>query len=228
MDRSLMDVLNLFTMTLPSVTHKEEFFNALTHGAGIVASLVGGGALIVMSSIHGDAWQIAGSCVFTGSLVLLYAASTSYHAVRNETLKARLRIFDHASIFVLIAGSYTPFMLVGLRGGWGWSLCGVVWGLAIVGVVLKLFLTGRFEKTSTAIYLAMGWMAIIAAGPMMNALPSSEIFWIVCGGLSYTFGTIFYVSKRIPYAHAIWHLFVLAGSACHFVAAYMHLVPSSS
>ncbi len=193
---------------------------------GILASLLGGGALITMSALYGDVWQIVGSVVFAVSLVLLYTASTLYHAAKRTHIKKRLRIFDHASIFILIAGTYTPFMLVGLRGGWGWSLFGIVWGLAIVGVIMKLFLTGRYNKTSTAIYLAMGWSAIFAIGPLMQALPSNTLFWMVAGGLSYTFGTVFYLSRKIPYAHAIWHLFVLAGSACHFVAAYTHLVPT--
>ncbi|MDX1440430.1 MAG: hemolysin III family protein [Rubricoccaceae bacterium] len=203
----------------------EELLNTLTHGFGVLASLVGGASLITMSALYGDMWQILGSSVFSASLVLLYTASTLYHAVRNTGIKKRLRIFDHASIFILIAGTYTPFMLVGLRGGWGWSLFGVVWGLAIVGVILKLFLTGRFNKTSTGVYLAMGWLAIIAIGPLMEALPTNTLLWMAAGGIVYTAGTVFYLSRRIPYAHAIWHIFVLIGSACHFVAAYTHLVP---
>lgn len=211
--------------TLPSSRKHEELLNTLTHGLGVLASVAGGTLLIVLSAKYGDAWQIVGSSIFTGSLLLLYSASTSYHAAKNPSLKARLRIFDHASIFILIAGTYTPFMLVGLRGGWGWSLFGVTWGLAILGVVLKLFLTGRFDKTSTVIYLAMGWLAIIAIGPMMEALPSSTLWWIVGGGVAYSAGTIFYLSKRIPYAHAIWHLFVLAGSALHFMGVFEHMIP---
>lgn len=208
-----------------AIRKNEEFLNTLTHGLGIAASLVGGAGLITMTAIYGDGWQLVGSIVFSASLVLLYSASTLYHAAKQTVLKKRLRIFDHASIYILIAGTYTPFMLVGLRGGWGWSLIGIVWGLAIVGVIAKLFLTGRFNKTSTAIYLAMGWLAIFAIGPLMNALPTSTLVWMAAGGLFYTIGTVFYLSRRIPYAHAIWHLFVLAGSACHFAAVYGHLVP---
>ncbi len=207
-----------------AIRKKEELLNTLTHGLGIVASLVGGAGLITMTAIYGDGWQLVGSIVFSASLVLLYSASTLYHAAKKTVLKKRLRIFDHASIYILIAGTYTPFMLVGLRGGWGWSLFGIVWGLAIVGVIAKLFLTGRFNKTSTAIYLAMGWLAIFAIGPLMNALPKSTLSWMMAGGLFYTLGTVFYLSRRIPYAHAIWHLFVMAGSACHFAAVYGHMV----
>ena len=210
-----------------AIRKNEELLNTLTHGLGIAASLVGGAGLITMTAIYGDGWQLIGSIVFSASLVLLYSASTLYHAAKKTVLKKRLRIFDHVSIFILIAGTYTPFMLVGLRGGWGWSLIGIVWGLAIVGVVAKLFLTGRYNKTSTAIYLAMGWLAIIAIGPLMKVLPPSTLLWMMAGGLFYTVGTVFYVSRRIPYAHAIWHLFVLAGSTCHFIAAFAHLVPLS-
>jgi len=210
-----------------AIRKNEELLNTLTHGLGIAASLVGGAGLITMTALYGDGWQLIGSIVFSASLVLLYSASTLYHAAKKTVLKKRLRIFDHVSIFILIAGTYTPFMLVGLRGGWGWSLIGIVWGLAIVGVVAKLFLTGRYNKTSTAIYLAMGWLAIIAIGPLMKVLPPSTLLWMMAGGLFYTVGTVFYVSRRIPYAHAIWHLFVLAGSTCHFIAAFAHLVPLS-
>ena len=206
---------------------REELVNTLTHGFGIVASLVGGAALVTLAAVFGDVWQIIGASVFSASLVILYTASTLYHAARKTHLKKRLRIFDHASIFILIAGTYTPFMLVGLRGGWGWTLFGVVWGLAIVGVVMKLFLTGRFNKTSTGVYLAMGWLGIVASGPLMQALPSFTLLWMVAGGIAYSLGTIFYLSRRIPYGHAIWHVFVLVGSACHFVAAYTHLVPTN-
>ncbi len=206
------------------VRKNEELLNSLTHGLGIAASLVGGAGLITMTAIYGDGWQLAGSVVFSASLVLLYSASTLYHAAKKTELKKRLRIFDHASIYILIAGTYTPFMMVGLRGGWGWSLFGIVWGLAIVGVVAKLFLTGRFNKTSTAVYLAMGWLAIFAIGPLMKVLPISTLLWMMAGGLFYTVGTVFYLSRRIPYAHAIWHLFVLSGSVCHFAAVYGHMV----
>lgn len=204
---------------------REELYNALTHGVGAVGSLAAGAILITMASLLGSIWQIVGASVFAGSMLLLYSASTVYHGVTRLRLKARLRVLDHSSIFVLIAGSYTPFMLVGLRGGWGWSLFGVVWTLAVVGVILKLFLTGQFNRTSTAIYLGMGWLAIVAIIPLAQALDPFTFFWLVAGGLLYSAGTYFFLSERIPYSHTIWHLFVLAGSTCHFVAAFAHLVP---
>lgn len=197
---------------------REEVANAITHGLGVVASLSGGAVLVTLAVLHGDAWQIAGAAVFGASLLLLYSASTLYHAVGHRVAKARLQVFDHCAIFVLIAGTYTPFMLVSLRGPWGWWLFGVVWALAAAGIVFKLFFTGRYDRLSTAMYLAMGWLVLVAIGPMVRAVPPPTLLWLAAGGLAYTAGTVFYLNRRMPYAHAIWHLFVLGGSACHFVA----------
>lgn len=191
--------------------------NALTHGAGAVASLAGGAVLVTLAALYGDGWGVVSSAVFVATLVLLYTASTLYHAVTRPELKARLKVFDHSAIYLLIAGTYTPFMLVGLRGGWGWSLFGVVWGLAAAGVVFKLFFTGRFPRLSTGIYIGMGWLAVVAIVPMLERLPAATLAWMVAGGLTYTAGTVFYHSRK-AYAHAVWHLFVLAGSVCHFIA----------
>jgi hemolysin III len=204
-----------------------ELANALTHGAGAVASLVGGAVLIAGAAAYGDAWKVAASAVFAATLVLLYTASTLYHAARSPKARARLQVFDHCAIYLLIAGTYTPFTLLGLRGGWGWSLFGVAWGLAAAGVAFKLFFTGRFPRVSTAIYLGMGWMVIVAAVPMLEALSPTTIGWLVAGGLAYTGGTAFY-HNRCPYAHAVWHLFVLAGSVCHYVAVATHVLPGTS
>jgi hemolysin III len=196
---------------------REERINAVTHGVGIIASLVGGALLIILASLEGNALLITGVAIFVATLVLLYSASTCYHAATGECSRRRLKIFDHAAIYVLIAGSYTPFMLTGLGGAWGWSLFGVIWGLAVAGVVFKLFFTGQFKGVSTAIYIAMGWLALIAIGPLMRALDASTLAWLVAGGVTYTLGTVFYMSHR-PYAHAVWHLFVLGGSICHGIA----------
>ena len=198
----------------------EELANALTHGLGVLASAAGGAVLITLAALYGDAWHVVGASIFVGSLVLLYTASTVYHAVPVAWTRARqrLQVFDHCAIYVLIAGTYTPFTLVGLRGPWGWTLFGITWGLAAAGVVFKLFYTGRFTLVSTLLYVGMGWLVVIAVKPMIAALPAATLAWLVAGGVAYTAGTIFYLSKRIPYAHAIWHLFVLAGSACHFAA----------
>lgn len=203
---------------------REEMASALTHGAGALASAAGGAVLIVLSALAGDPWRIVGSSVFAATLVLLYTASTLYHAARSPVARARLQVFDHCAIYLLIAGSYTPFLLIGLRGGWGWTLFGVVWGLAVAGVIFKLFFTGRFPRLSTGIYLGMGWMALVAIVPMMQRLPGTTLAWLVAGGIAYTAGTAFYHSRRIPYAHAIWHLFVLAGSTCHYAAVATQVI----
>jgi hemolysin III len=196
---------------------REERINAVTHGVGIIASVVGGALLIILASLEGNALLITGVAIFVATLVLLYSASTCYHAATGEHSRRRLKVFDHSAIYVLIAGSYTPFMLAGLGGAWGWSLFGVIWGLAVAGVVFKLFFTGQFKGVSTAIYIAMGWLALIAIGPLIRALDASTLAWLVAGGVTYTLGTIFYMSRR-PYAHAVWHLFVLGGSICHGIA----------
>lgn len=197
---------------------REEFWNAATHGTGAMLALAGAAALIVAAALRGDPWRIVAVAVYGATLVLLYVASTLYHASRTPQRKARLRVLDHASIYLLIAGTYTPFTLLPLRGAWGWSLFGVVWGLAAVGLVAKLFWTGRWPRLSTALYVAMGWVVIVAAVPLFERLGTASLAWLVAGGVAYTAGTAFYASRRIPFAHAIWHGFVLAGSACHLVA----------
>jgi hemolysin III len=203
---------------------REEVWNALTHGAGVLLSLAGGAVLITLTALWGDSWRLAGAIVFALALVLLYAASTLYHAIPHPGAKSRLKVFDHCAIYILIAGSYTPFTLVGLREHGGWWLFGAIWSLAIMGVVFKLFFTGRFKLVSTLIYLAMGWLIVFAAKPMISALSPATIYWLLAGGLAYTLGTIFYMSKRIPYTHAIWHGFVLLGSACHYVAVSLQVL----
>ena len=209
-------------MRLPD--SREEIANVLTHGAGAVASLVGAAVLVSVAALGGDAWKVVGSAVFGTTLVLLYTASTLYHAARSPVARARLKVLDHCAIYLLIAGSYTPFTLIGLRGGWGWSLFAVAWTLAAAGTVFKLFFTGRYPRLSTATYIGMGWLAVVAIVPMVQRLSPATLAWIVAGGVTYTAGTVFYHSRRIPYAHAIWHLFVLAGSVCHYAAVATHVV----
>ncbi len=208
----------------PVLSAREERLNVLTHAIGALASLTAGSVLIVFTALGGDPWRVVGASVFVASAVALYTASTLYHAARRPLWRARLRVVDHAAIYVLIAGTYTPFTLVGLRGGWGWSLFGVVWGLAVAGIVFKLFLLGRLPRTSTVIYLAMGWLGVIAAVPMVRHFSMSTLAWLVAGGVAYTVGVAFYGSRRLPYAHSIWHLFVLAGTACHGVAVAVSLL----
>jgi hemolysin III len=194
-----------------SSTPAEELANALTHGLGVVASVAGCAILVTLGALRGSAWHVVSSAIFGATLILLYTASTLYHYVRRERAKARLRVFDHCAIYLLIAGTYTPFTLVGLRGGWGWSLFGVIWGLAVAGVVFKLFFTGRFVRLSTAIYLGMGWIVLIAVVPMVQRLSVPTLAWLVAGGVAYTVGTVF-SPERLPFAHAVWHVFVLGGS----------------
>jgi hemolysin III len=197
---------------------REELANAITHGVGAVLAAIGGLVLVVMAARLGNVWQLAGAIVFSFALVMLYVASTLYHASTDRVVRGRYKVFDHCAIFVLIAGTYTPFTLVGLRGDGGWPLFAAVWTLAVAGVVFKLFFTGRFKGVSTLIYLGMGWMVVTAIGPFLRQIPLSTMLWMLGGGLAYTLGTVFYMNHRIPFAHAIWHGFVLLGSACHFVA----------
>jgi hemolysin III len=209
-------------------TPREELANVLTHGIGIVLSVAGLAVLVSLTSVRGDAWSVTATAIFGASLVLLYTASTLYHSFQGEHVKRLLRKFDHAAIFLLIAGTYTPFLLVSLRGPWGWSLFGVIWGLAAIGVAMKFWFTGRFKVLSTLIYLAMGWLVVVAARPMLRAVPAEGLWLLLAGGLCYTLGTAFYVWKRLPYHHAIWHLFVLGGSVCHFFAVAVAVVPPAS
>ncbi|MCA0394643.1 MAG: hemolysin III family protein [Proteobacteria bacterium] len=197
---------------------RDEIASALTHGLGAAAALAGGAVLITLAAIHGDGWQLAGAIVFGVALLLLYLASTLYHAIQHPVAKGRLKVFDHCAIYLLIAGTYTPFTLIGLRGSVGWWLFGAIWALALAGVVFKLFYTGRFKRLSTLIYVAMGWLVLVAFKPMLASLDAWTIGWLLGGGVFYTLGTFFYHRESVPYAHAIWHLFVIAGSVCHFVA----------
>lgn len=197
---------------------REEVASALTHGLGAVAALAASAVLITLASIYGDAWQLASAIVFGVALLLLYTASTLYHAIQHPVAKGRLKVFDHCAIYLLIAGTYTPFTLIGLRGPWGWGLFAAIWTLAVFGVIFKLFYTGRFKLLSTVIYIAMGWLVLVAIKPMLNSLDAWTLGWLLAGGLSYTLGTWFYHRESVPYSHAIWHMFVIGGSVCHFVS----------
>ena len=202
----------------PAGWDREELANVVTHGVGAVASIVAAALLIVYASLRGDVWEIVGLSVFATTLIALYTASTLYHAARSPALKQRLKLVDHAAIYLLIAGTYTPFMIDALRGGWGWSLFGVIWGLAVVGIALKVAFIGRFRFLSTLVYVGMGWLVLVAGVPLARAVEPVTLAWLVAGGVAYTAGTPFYHRARLRYAHAVWHLFVLAGSVCHTVA----------
>ncbi len=202
----------------------EEWANLLTHAIGLVASLIGGTVLIWLTVRGGDEWNIAAAVVYSLSMLLLYIASTAYHGVTHPVAKARLKIFDHCAIYVLIAGTYTPVTLIGLRGPTGWILFAAVWSLALLGIVFKLFFTGRFKRTSTLLYVAMGWLVLFALKPVIHALSTAALAWLLAGGVFYTLGTVFYLSKRIRYSHAIWHVFVLLGSVSHFVSVALQVL----
>ena len=203
---------------------REELASALTHGLGATAALAGGAVLITLAALYGDGWQLAGAIVFGVALLLLYVASTLYHAIQHPVAKGRLKVFDHCAIYVLIAGTYTPFTLIDLRGPVGWWLFGAIWALALGGVVFKLFYTGRFKRLSTLIYIAMGWIVVFAAKPMAQALGPASLGWLLAGGVAYTLGTVFYMRPQMRWSHAIWHGFVIAGSMCHYTAVMLHLL----
>jgi len=203
----------------------EELANGITHGIGLALSIVGLAALTVLSILRGNAWHIAGCTTFGVTLVLLYAASTLYHSFHAPGLKRILKILDHSAIYLLIAGTYTPFTLVNLRGFWGWTLFALVWGLSVFGIAWKFFHVDRFQLVSTLTYIAMGWLALIAIKPLLAAVPLSGIMWLVAGGLFYTIGASFLGLKRVPYHHAIWHVFVMAGSICHYFAVMFYVLP---
>ncbi len=203
----------------------DEIFNSVTHGAGLLISIAGLVLLIVMSSIYGQASHIVSCTVFGVSLVLLYTASTLYHSFRRANIKKIFRIIDHSCIYVLIAGTYTPFLIVVVQGALGWTIFAVVWSLTVLGIIFKAFFINRFEIVSTIAYIVMGWMIILAIKPLYQTLPEGGIAWLVAGGLAYTLGTIFYAWKKLPFNHAIWHLFVLAGSVCHFISVLFYVIP---
>lgn len=188
-------------------------------------SVAGLATLVALATLRGNAWHVVTVSVFGGSMLLLYLASALYHACTDHPTKHRLRVLDHVAIYGLIAGTYTPFCLILIGGAWGWSLFGVVWGLAVAGTIFKLYCVGKYDGLSTAAYVAMGWLVLVAAQPFMERLPGGAIGWLLAGGVAYTAGVIFYRWDKLPFNHAIWHVFVLAGSACHFMAVLLYVVP---
>ncbi len=203
----------------------EEKLNIISHGFGFALSIIG--LLLLLNRAHtlGDMIHLISFSVFGASLILLYAASTFYHSAKSPRLRYKLNILDHASIYLLIAGTYTPFALVTLSGVTGWIIFGVVWIMAVVGVVLKLFYTGRYNLLSTAMYVLMGWIIVFAIKPLINNLDPTGLIWLFAGGISYTLGAVFFIFDRIKYNHAIFHLFVLTGSFCHYISIYFYVLP---
>lgn len=199
----------------------EERLNIWTHAAGMILSFIG--LIFLLLKADSDI-AIVSSAVFGASLIILYAASTFYHAAKNPVRRAKLRIFDHAAIYVLIAGTYTPVCLITLSESVGTLLCIVIWSVAIGGVILKLFFTGRFDKLSTVLYVAMGWIAIFAIKPLLATMSTEGLLWLLAGGVFYTVGAVLYSIRSLPFNHAIFHFFVLGGSACHYWMVYMHVL----
>jgi hemolysin III len=196
----------------------EEIANSVSHGLGAVAALAGAPVLIATAAHHGDKGNVVAASVFAATMVLLYLSSTLYHALPRNKAKRVFRLFDHGAIFLLIAGTYTPFTLGVLRGAWGWMLFGLVWSLALFGVILKTVRGFRHPRLSMVLYIGMGWLAIIAVRPLLLHVPPAGLLWLVGGGIAYTAGVAFYAAERVRYAHFVWHLFVLAGTGCHFFA----------
>jgi hemolysin III len=202
-----------------------ELTNTATHAVGLGLSIAGLAVLVVLATEHGTARHIVACSIYGATLVGLYLASTLYHTVRIPRLKRALRLIDHSAIFLLIAGTYTPFTVALLNNAWGWSLFGLVWGLAALGIVYKLFYLGRLPGFSLVLYLAMGWMAVIGLKPLAAVLPVAALGWLFAGGVAYTLGCVFFAWERLPHHHAIWHLFVMVGSACHFFTVMYFVLP---
>ena len=204
----------------------EEKINIISHATGFIISIVALVLLVTYANLLGDVWHIVSFSIFGASLIILYAASTFYHSAKNPELRNRLKVIDHASIYVLIAGTYTPFTLVTLNGTIGWVIFGTTWGLALTGIILKLFFTGKYDLFSTIMYVLMGWVIVFAIKPLINNLPLEGLLWLFAGGISYTIGAILYSIKKIKFNHAIFHMFVLLGSFCHFMSVFFYVLPS--
>lgn len=206
-------------------TLSEELANSMSHGIGLIAAIIGSPFLIIHAVNHGDSHSIVGAGVFCATVIILYLASTLYHAMPAGKTKLVFRVIDHSAIYLLIAGTYTPFTLGVLRGAWGWSLFGIVWGLALIGVTLKSMGRATNPLLSTGLYLLMGWVVVIAIKPMLTYVPTTGLVWLVAGGLFYTAGVFFFATdSRLKYGHLIWHFFVLAGTVCHFFAVMWYAI----
>ncbi|MGD2053062.1 MAG: hemolysin III family protein [Gammaproteobacteria bacterium] len=215
------------TVNVKFYSPAEERINITSHALGLILSVIALVLLVARAAMYGNVWHIISFSIFGLSLIMLYAASTLYHSSKDAKLRSRLRIVDHATIYILIAGTYTPFTLVTLNGFTGWWIFGVTWGLALTGIILKLFFTGRFEIASTLMYVFMGWVIVFAIEPLVNSFSTEGIAWLVAGGIAYTLGAILYGVRIMKYNHATFHVFVLIGSAMHFVSVFFYVLPSS-
>jgi len=213
---------------LTQYTAIEEMIHAATHGVGVLLSIVGLSWMLYVSIGASDAWRIAASAIYGGTLIALFLASTVYHSMYASRHREIFRLLDHCAIYLLIAGTYTPFLLVAMRSATGWWLFGTIWALATAGIVTKLWLRHRFPKIALASYLAMGWLIVVAAPQMAAAIGPNGMAWLVAGGVSYSAGAVFYVLERMPFNHAVWHVFVLIGGICHFFGVALHVLPATS
>lgn len=210
---------------LPRYTLGEEIANSVTHGVGVVLAIIGLAVMTAFAARNGNVWHVTASAIFGATLILCFTTSTLYHSIPLEKVKRVLRALDHSAIFLLIAGTYTPFMLLGVPGPWGWSILATVWTLAVTGIVLRLVLRGRLHGLVVATYLAMGWLVVIATKPLIHTVGLGGLSLLAAGGLAYTVGVIFYKWRRLPYSHAIWHGFVLLGGGLHYFAVLFYLIP---
>lgn len=203
----------------------EEIAHSITHGIGAGLSIAGLTLLVASAVWFGNIYQIVSFSIYGASLIILYLASTLYHSFQQPRVKHIFKVIDHASIYLLIAGTYTPFLLVAIRGPWGWTLMVVIWGLALLGISLKTLFIHRFQKLSVLAYILMGWLSLVATKELLANMPVGGMIWLAAGGVVYTVGVIFYALKDVPYTHAVWHLFVLGGSICHYLAVLLYLAP---
>ncbi|MGH1362953.1 MAG: PAQR family membrane homeostasis protein TrhA [Calditrichia bacterium] len=204
---------------------REELANSITHGIATALSIAALTALVMLASMYGDVWRVVSFSIYGATLTILYLASTLYHSLLNWEKRDVLKLLDHCGIYLLIAGTYTPFLLVNMRESWGWPLLIIIWSLALAGIVFKVFFIGRFRRMSTALYIAMGWLSLLVMSEMMQTIHPNGIAWLVIGGLTYTCGVLFYSWRSLRYHHAIWHLFVMAGSFFHFIAILRYVLP---
>lgn len=204
----------------------EEIANSITHGIGAGLSVAGLTLLVILAVRYGNVRQLVSFSIYGTTLIILYLASTLYHSFQRPAVKRVFKIIDHAAIFLLIAGTYTPFLLIGVRGAWGWTLLIIIWGLAILGISLKALFIDRFQKLTVLPYILMGWLSVVVLKKLLVNISLGGLIWLAAGGATYTLGTIFYALKKVPYAHSIWHLFVLGGSICHFCAVLLYLAPA--
>ncbi len=221
-----MSATSASAVAAPSYDFGDELASSIIHGIGILLSIAGLATVVAVAALHADARAVTACAIYGSTLVLLYTASTLYHTIPGPLAKRVLRTFDHLAIFLLIAGTYTPFTLIALPGAWGWSLFGAIWTLAIAGCALELGVLRRYRKLSVLMYIGMGWVGLIAFKPLSEHLQAGGMTLLLAGGAAYTLGVPFYLARRLPYHHALWHLFVLAGSVLHFLAIVLYVIPT--